>query len=851
MSTRSNRFVTGVFIGVAIVTVVLGVIGYARAPLDAREGLNSESGVGRFLDYLYMSLQLLWLGGRDVKGEPLLLVARWIGALFAFGVIVKVLAPAVGERLLWFRLRFLSGHTAVIGLGNKGRAFLADAGSRGPVVAIDLAPIDEDALNDSTRSESEWKVIRKNIYLLRGDANRRKWLLRLNLKRAARAFVVTQSDALNVEIARKIVLELGGHRLRNDPLPLFAHVGQAFLTDDLLSDLHPPPSVEVRPFSLPNISARLLIARWPLAIAAREQGAPRMNLVFVGFDAFAEALLLHAVRLGPLGGQGRPKITIFTPEAPAVRMRLGRNYPALGELVDAGLDVRERDLAADFSDAELAELEGEHGRTPVTAIFVATATDAGSFLLARRVRRTTARHGRWQAPLFVRLQQTEQYRGSLAPLSSCKVLADVIEPIGELSSLCSEAALRDWHERLAQQLHDGYLADDRAAAVRDRDSPANQGWNEISEEFREANRRAIDHFPLKLATAGWIVGDDVPLLARALELDDAAVDTLARLEHESWMNEKLIAGWRRNPRRDDRRRFHDYLVEFDRLGPVRQKDVSQLRRIESLLQVPAARAFLGTPGPHGEPAGPTVFRERTIGLAGHNVISLGNARAIGTAVSGLLAALGAKERLGPTGGEFWTIVTALAPGADYVLARLLCRALGEIHELNQPIRRYRLLVVRGLPPGRLAQAYLEQAAGRPDASPNGVETIADSRFSRITRADEIANLGDLLGSFAQEQPACERVIDVGPPDDAPARGGFESASRYLLERCDDLVAMIDPARYGQSRPFDVGRWRALDPASLPAGGTGALVAAWLRRSPSRYAAVRPISPTGLHPIEIE
>jgi len=845
---KSNRFVTRFFIGIAIATIVLGMIGYARAPLKPADGLNTGPGFWRFFDYLYMSLQLLLLSGRDVKGEPLLLFARWIGAVFAFGVIVRVLAPPITERFLWFRLRFLSGHTVVVGLGDKGRSFLADAGSRGPVVAIDLAPIGEDTLGDSTRSESEWRAIRKRVYLLRGDANRRKWLLRLNIKHAARVFLVTQSDALNVELARNVVLHFAAHRTPGDPLTVLVHVGHASITDDLLSSLSPPPLVEVRPFSLPSISARLLVARWPLAVAAREQGAPRMNLVFVGFDSFAEALLLHALRLGPLGAQGRPRVTVFTPAHASVRTRLEQNYPALHGLVDA-LEVSERALDVDFSDSELAQVEGENGHTPVTAIFVVAANDAESFLLARRVRRVTARYGRWRAPLFVRLERTEQYSGSLSPLASCKVLAEVIEPFGELKTLCSEGSLRDWHERLARRLHDGYLADERAAAVRDRDSAAKQAWNEISEEFREANRRAIDHFPLKLATAGWIVREDLPLLAKPLELDDKAVDALARLEHESWMNEKLLAGWRPNAQRDDRRRLHDYLVDYDRLSAAQQKDVAQLRRIESLLQAPGDDVVFGDAARHGEPAGPTVFRERTIGLVGHNLISLENARAIEAAVDRLLGSLGAEERLGPTGEEFWTLVTPLAPGADYVLPRLLCRSLGGIPQLNQPIRRYRLLVVRGLPPRRLARAYLDRAAERRDASPDGVRTATHKDFSRPTPADSTSAIADLLRSFTEGQPACERVIDLGPPDGSAAMG-FESPNGYLLERCDELVAVIDPQRYGQSRPFEAARWQALDPRSLPAGGTGALVSEWLRRAQRRYTAVRPLSPTGLHPIEI-
>ena len=151
----------------------------------------------------------------------------------------------------------------------------------------------------------------------------------------------------------------------------------------------------------------------------------------------------------------------------------------------------------DFSEAELAEVE-EGRRTPVTAILVVAASDAESFLLARRVRRITAHARRWQAPLFVRRQRIEQYAGSLAPLATGKTLDDVIEPFGELWRLCSEAALRDWHAALPQRLTMVTLQTQRRRSGPDRDFLAKQGLHEISEEFREANRRADRYFPLKL-----------------------------------------------------------------------------------------------------------------------------------------------------------------------------------------------------------------------------------------------------------------------------------------------------------------------------------------------------------------
>jgi hypothetical protein len=292
------------------------------------------------------------------------------------------------------------------------------------------------------------------------------------------------------------------------------------------------------------------------------------------------------------------------------------------------------------------------------------------------------------------------------------------------------------------------------------------------------------------------------------------------------------------------------------LGVAQKKDISQLRRVEALLQPPMDSRVSIDLARWREAVGATVFRERTIGLVGHSAISVDQTRQIAAMIPRLVESLRAEERLGPSGDEFWTLVTPLAPGVDFVLPRLLCRALGAMPELNQPRRRrYRLLVVRGLSPRRLAQAYLARVTDQSDATPDGVRTVVHQDFTGRRPLDSIAAIEKLLGDFARLEQVCERVIDLSPAHDPADRdamhAGLSAANRYLLERCDDLVAVIDPARYGEKRPLDVDRWRGVDSNALPAHGTGALVSAWLRRPSRRHAAVGPLSPSGLHPIEIQ
>jgi hypothetical protein len=98
----------------------------------------------------------------------------------------------------------------------------------------------------------------------------------------------------------------------------------------------------------------------------------------------------------------------------------------------------------------------------------------------------------------------------------------------------------------------------------------------LSEEHRESNRRLVTHLPAKLASAGfdlenWLT--DHPSLAangRRLDAPDFAADPdllerLAILEHDRWMIERRLGGWRPGPARDNLRRIHPDLKPYDDL----------------------------------------------------------------------------------------------------------------------------------------------------------------------------------------------------------------------------------------------------------------------------------------------
>jgi len=97
---------------------------------------------------------------------------------------------------------------------------------------------------------------------------------------------------------------------------------------------------------------------------------------------------------------------------------------------------------------------------------------------------------------------------------------------------------------------------------------------------QEQNRAFARDIPHKLARAGYVMRP-----ARSNEppgtLDEAAIETLAELEHERWLRAKLQAGWRYAPRRDRSGKLHDALLPWQ---PLTAEEQTRLAPAE-----PAAR----------------------------------------------------------------------------------------------------------------------------------------------------------------------------------------------------------------------------------------------------------------------
>ncbi len=136
-------------------------------------------------------------------------------------------------------------------------------------------------------------------------------------------------------------------------------------------------------------------------------------------------------------------------------------------------------------------------------------------------------------------------------------------------------------EALARAIHERYRRDN--ADKRAADDPAMAAWDVLDEGLKESNRRQADHIPAKLKAVGCDFAPARAGKAKAVRFDAGEIETMARMEHERWVAEKLLGGFGPGPR-DPGKKTSPYLVPWDELDDkIRDYDREAVREIPDLL----------------------------------------------------------------------------------------------------------------------------------------------------------------------------------------------------------------------------------------------------------------------------
>lgn len=798
----NDRLGWNVVVAVGAVALTCSFVGFS---IDYPPGAGRTSGfvlpvLAGLLDNLWRSAALfVFEGDIDSTQNWLVVIGRTLAPFATIGGLFRLSADYAASRLRIRRLARMRHHMVIIGLGTRGRSLLASA--RTPVAVLDVT----DSVPASRgRDVDVWSHV--------GDGRDLEALEQVGVPHARTVLILTGHDALNLEILDRVLAlrrladgELRvGVRLANRKLARqldredqFVRRGRGDGTPTVEDDAR----IEVEPFDEDRVGAQQLLQEHPLVDLADLRAQRRVHLVMIGWSGLTLEVMEQLARLSPYKQFDIPRVDLLVPDPDDVRAELAAVQPALvpaeHPAPDAVMDVRIDRLAHESglpTPEQMRAVEPD-GHAVVTAVVVALDTDDASAAAALSLRDRANVEGRWQCPIFVKAAITGTLTGLLEMRAELPDQADRIVPIGLLERTYRLENMFGDRQDAARKLHQAYL-DGRRADGAIGQGPPDVDWPLLPQTYRIASRRAVDHLPIKLLSAGYRItgyplstAPDVDIVS-----DTDTLEALAGLEHRSWEIDRILSGWRSGPVRDDRRQVNEAIgIAYDeldeRLGrPLRTYDREQVKVAARML----AR----------EPGRITARRDLRLGLLGAACVADDERTSIVTKLERELPPLLADHT-----AESITLLTTLAPGAELILAEAVQRIL------DRSGCEHRLVIVRTLPRDVLIAARLARLG------PGHRWSLHDSAADgRVDRARVAARLDELARA---PQTAIANLLPVGCTmadwqDPEASADAQRRANAYVVSRSDLVVAVAGREADASERHVDEALHWVRGEAPIPA-----------------------------------
>lgn len=514
--TKGSVARAAVLVSLVLLAFVFGYIGiwqYVHSP--GRQGLGRS-----WWDVLYYDVQLFPLGSQVTDNGPPYNIWLELGRFLAAAATVNAIIFASAG---WFRRRL---------------RLIADRQSRGHVVVVGDSLVAAEIVGRFRRAGAGPKVLTVAESTAAG-------LRAAGVAGARRIYICADDSAdssTNVAVTR---LVLG---IARDPTDIFTMVSDARLALILRArrlvarddERHP-----VHIFSPDELAARQHVRGADLG------DCPNPHLLIVGASTFGRALIVEFAKKWRVGGRthSRATVTLVDDKARAAVDEIAERWPFVAEVCD--IDPVEQPLEAALLDLTVP---------PVRSFFCHDDED----LALRSALSAAVRWPPRPASIVVRLNRLTRHAQAFTS-DLFDDLGGAVDVVSVATSVAEEVLVpEDAVEVFARRIHAAYVKDRRDLGETPETNPSTVPWDELPSDLRQANLAQARDFRAKLNLIGCTVAPR-SRLADPFVFNVGDVERLARAEHTRWVAERSAAGWTHGPVRDNKRKKHPLLVDWDRL----------------------------------------------------------------------------------------------------------------------------------------------------------------------------------------------------------------------------------------------------------------------------------------------
>ncbi len=469
--------------------------------------------------------------------DPWLMTARWIAPCITLFGLFRIFANQIDSWWTRRKMRSLSEHTVLIG---EGLNFAVSEQIRS--VAINAPQI-------------------KAEYYITSDV-----IKKADIERAKHIILKCSSDSETLQSLDEV---LNAVATQTTEKKIEVQLQSLSLTEQLNRQDKfgsPSPHIEVIATNGDEKVVETFLTDYPLAPEAALRGLQRVHLVIVGWNSFSMALLEKFARSCPYTGLENPVISIFCRSSNELREFINQRSKALADGTIFNLIFYELlNLQTLPTEQQIIQTDKQG---PVTAILIADDNSTAAAISATKLRRSTNTVAQWNAPIYV-LQDKNTVKQFLFLNQQDFDPAQQVIPLEK-----NGAAQSDVLEKFAKAFHQSYLQD--AKSVHAVNSNALHPWSSLPQTYRAANRNAAFRALTKLSATGYFIWPEgeVPHGDWTVINDPARLEQLAEMEHQAWMNDRLLDGWRYGAHRNNTKFLHPDLVNYSKL----REDIKELDR---------------------------------------------------------------------------------------------------------------------------------------------------------------------------------------------------------------------------------------------------------------------------------
>jgi hypothetical protein len=558
-------------VGLGLLSVGLGTIGFQLYYSQTGESFN-------FGRSLYSALELLELRGGNLA-TPIpweLTVASWLAPAVAMYGVLLGLAAIFRDQFRSMRLRFTSNHVVICGLGQKGVLLARNFHASGHTVAV----IENDGSNPYISAYREMGII-----VIPGDARDEYTLRKAGVARAQTLIAVCGDDGANADVAvkaRHMVSSRLGRKLN-----CAIHIKDPRLWVFLRRQEFSPAKDEAFRLDFFNIydhGARQLLRANPLPAHTNGNQGKAPHLLIVGLENLGKQIVIHLVRQWyPLYEKNGSKlhISVVDPDAQKKIDGLCQDYSLVREMCEWSA------YQVDFNCSEFHQakfLEAKHQSPDITYIYVCLEDETVGLSSALCLLEQTQSS---EIPILVRMTEDAGLASLLKDTKGAAGELARLHVFGLMERTCKPDFLNDGsHAALARAIHEEYVSAEWRKGNTPESNPSMVTWEQLNEELKEMNRDQADNIGIKIHSIGCdiVPWNDYGADKFAFTTDE--VEFMAKMEHVRWCKLKLDQGWKYAEMRDDRKKLHPSLIDWEDARfreEEKEKDRNTVRQIPKFL----------------------------------------------------------------------------------------------------------------------------------------------------------------------------------------------------------------------------------------------------------------------------